>query len=58
MTNHSMRCLERQDKATQHNRKTKQHNWLKSVIIHVCVCGGGGGGGGWVGVGVRTVVQV
>ena len=23
---HSMRCLERQGKATQHNRKTKQHN--------------------------------
>ena len=33
ITNHSMRCVERQDKAMQHNRKTKQqHNLPKALL--------------------------
>ena len=39
MTNNSMRCLERQDKATQHNRKTKQHNKpSQSSHLSTCTC--------------------
>ena len=37
MTNHSMRCLERQGKARQHNRKTKQ-NLPKAVTFQIKNC--------------------